>query len=157
MDFPRIEAVLKSCRDHLDEAEARNTEIELFLVNYILGVIYSEYEQAIRASIVARAQTGHDAHHDAFVTVAVKRITRSFKFSELSGYLNSFHPDCKKGFMAEVENTQYHSAWDSLMKSRQDFAHASGAQLTLEEVEKYYQDSQVVLDAFEKAIGLGKA
>lgn len=156
MDFPRIDAALKSCREHLDATASRNSEIELFLVNYVLGVIYAEYEQAIRFVIVGRSQTGADAHHDAFVAVAVKRITRSFRLSELCGYLNYFDGTCKKDFLGKVENSQYHSAWDSLMHSRMDFAHASGAQLTLDEVEGYYANSKVVLEAFEAAIGIGK-
>jgi hypothetical protein len=157
VDFPRIEHTLRSSRSHLDTTGMRGTEIELYLANYALGVIYAEYEQAVRELIIRRSQVGVDTHHDAFVAVAATRITRSFRFSDLAGYLNYFDNACKQHFMDCLENTQHHLAWDSLMKSRQDFAHAAGSQVTFDELDGYYRASARVLEVFGEAVMLGQS
>lgn len=154
MRFQRVEDAIRICRGHLDSTESRNTEIETYLVGYILAVIYAEYEKWLREAIATRAAGVGDAAILAFVRAAAARVLRSIKCHEIAGILGWFGEDCKTTFQKAVNNTPAQAAYDNIIVNRMSVAHASGTNMTLGEVEQAFTDSQEVLKQVMIALGL---
>lgn len=154
MNFPRIDKALADCKLHLTSTNKYGTEIEHYLVNYVLAIVYAEYEKQIREIIKKRGAQGVHAHVAAYISSAVEKTTRSIKFTDLSGFLAQFDPSCKEAFQAATDDQQL-AAWDTLLKNRHELSHGSGSQLTMAEVQGFYGQTSQVLVEFETAIWSG--
>ena len=152
MEFPRIENAIQTCATHLDATGTRNTEIEGVLVGYLLTITYAEYEGAVRKIVAARGDLHNDERLSAFMTYAAERLIRSIAIGEIGGLLKRFDVVCHQAFQSKIANTPSHTAFDNLLSNRQDVAHRLGANITLAEFQRFYQDSLPVFDAIEEAL-----
>jgi hypothetical protein len=164
----RIEQALSTCGAHIHELRSqagqidtatlvRNSEIESYLVNYLLGAIYSEFEQYVRQSVYQRCSSHSDAGLSSFARAAVDRTVRKIKISDLGGHLASFDKVCKELFSQAVNDpsrSQEKAAYDSIIMNRHDFSHATGSPMTFEDLEQAYRMSLFILEEFERALGL---
>ena len=121
-------------------------------MNYLLTVVYSDLEQAIRAEIVGHTAAGPDERANAFIGVAVGRVLRSIKCAEIAGVLGMFDERCKKHFQELVNDTPAQVAYDRIVTGRHQQAHSLGSDMTLSDFKADLAHCQVVLDAVAAAI-----
>ena len=72
MDFERINNALEVCEKHLD-AGASGTEIETYLVGYVLVFAASEFEQRFRKMVHKRCCRHSDPPLEAFCPLPASR------------------------------------------------------------------------------------
>jgi hypothetical protein len=154
MKFPQSDNAIAVCKDHLDRTGARGTEIESYLVGYLLVSICSEYEIRLRRILEVRATKVADRHVCSFVTHALGKIVRSIKVSEIAGTLGGFGLDYKKGFHDIIDGTTAHTAYDNIMTNRHSVAHKTGTNITFSELEAAFKESNEIITAIAKAVGL---
>lgn len=126
--------------------------LESVVVNYLLTVVYSDLEQAIRAELADQSAGGSDPRTNAFVAVALSRIVRSIKCSEIAGVLGLFDEACKRHFQQLVNDTPAQVAYDRIVTGRHEQAHSLGSDMTLADFKGDLQHCQTVLDAVAAAI-----
>lgn len=143
------------CEEHLTRTNSQNTEIESYLVKYLLVVICSEFEEMVVRTVEARAGNLQDAEMFTFVRSATAQLFRSLRISELAGLLGRFAPAIKEGFATSVNNTSAHAAFDTLVNNRMQVAHTTGVvNLTFGELKARYQESKDVVRHFAKALNV---
>jgi hypothetical protein len=55
MDLPAVDHAIEACRAHLEATGTSNTEIEAYLVRYLLVLTCGEYERTVEELVMARA------------------------------------------------------------------------------------------------------
>jgi len=164
----RVEDALASCGDQTHELRDRVTlvdpvtglrdiQIQSYLVNYLLAVIYAELEQVTRQLMVDRLCQGGDPAVVNFAKQAVPRAAKGMKISDLTGHLDKFGPQCKTSFTKWVSDPaegRQKDAWDLLLTNRHDLAHNAGSSLTFEDVESSYRLAFKVLEHFQVSLAL---
>lgn len=152
MEFVRVDAALAECHRHLDETGTRNSQIESYLVSYLVTVIHAEFEQGIQLIMKRRTTVQADDHLSAWGEYTVGRLARKVSIGDLAGLLRAFDESCKEHFSSAVVDTQHHVAYDNIETNRQAVAHSVGTSMTLAELEDAYANACHVLDAFEAAL-----
>jgi hypothetical protein len=166
--FLRIEAALSTCGSHIDslkeQAESVDAvtlseyaELENYLVSFLVGAIYAEFEQYVKKLILERCDKITDQGLRAFARSAVERMVKKIKISDLAGHLGYFDTSCKEAFSNAVNDPsrgQEKAAYDNLITDRHGFVHSTGISMTFEEVHNAFRASLFVLDEFEKALSL---
>jgi hypothetical protein len=155
--FTQLENALTVCKNHLDNTGTRGTEIESYLVGFLLVNICSEFEIRLRKILEMRAAHPGDTYLSNFVVYASGRIIRSIKIGEIAGYLGGFGTDWKDNFHSAVKDKPPHVAYDNIMANRQLVAHVSGTMMTFAELEAAFQEACHVLTAVANAVGLTPA
>ena len=151
---------LSVCSQHLAENRAKSLptqqllSLERILVGYILTIIHSELEAEIREAVQRRCHVANDASLNRFVRSAADRLIRSIRIEQLSGLLGYFGEDCKQRFQDGLTD-QMVASYDSLESNRQSFAHQTGSNATLQEVQTWFIAAQDVIDAFCQALSAG--
>jgi hypothetical protein len=154
MQFGTLDLNLYICEQHLDAANARNTEIENYLVQFLLVRICAEYETRIATLVERRCLRVADLHIRTFTAGNAKAICKRFSIGEIKGILGRFGDDYKQTFHDQVNDKPPHTAWDNIYSNRQAVAHGSGVQITFSDLKKFYPNSLIVLDAVVLALGL---
>jgi hypothetical protein len=154
MRFSIIDAHLHNCQSHLDATNSRNTEVESYLVQFLLTRIVAEYEIRIAVLVERRCSRMRDAHVKKFAKRSAKDATRRFNIGDLAGVLNRFGDDYKTSFHSSILSTPAHVAWDNIYNNRMAVAHGSGAQMSFSDLLKNYGESLVVLDQMVVALCL---
>src|SRR5712692_6741601 len=144
--MPLAQEVIDVCRQHLTTTNSFATEIEAFLVQYLLVVICGEYEQTIESFIEQRAERAGDDHLTAFVKAAAGTRFRNPKTSDISGLLGWFSSDLKDAFSERIKDTPALRAFDTIVANRHAVAHQGGnLQLTFRELCDRFEESKLVL------------
>lgn len=136
MKLHRTEAALLSCKNHLRTTNMFNTDVENYLVSYLLTVTYSEIEEKVKIIIERRANKANDRHIVQYIVGHHKTNTGRIKISDITDLLSRFGQDYKSSFTKNVHNSPIHAAWDNIVLSRMKVAHGSGVvELTIPEFE----------------------
>src|ERR1017187_8263263 len=114
MRISSIDVYLQLCEDHLDASNARSTDIESCLVQYLLTRICAEYETLIVVLVQRRCSRMRDAYLRNFAYRGAKEACKYFNISDIKGILGRFGDDYKKTFGDRVVNTPAHIAWDNI-------------------------------------------
>lgn len=159
MKFKRLDAAVKASKKHLTDTAAFGTEIEGYLVAYLLVITYAEFEGALHKLVDARMHKGStDGPVLKFIKSFLKRnVTKLGRIyiSDLGGRLERFDTSSKTAFMKEIENQPHHQAWDSILNNRHAGAHPGGQlQMNFNDFEIAYRDSLTVIRAFGRHCGL---
>ena len=155
MRFGQIDREILECEKHLDSTGTRNSEIENYLVRYLLVRICAEYETRIAILVQKRCSRTNDEHLMRFAHWGAEIVATRFNISDLKGTLNKFGDDYQKSFTDAVMNKDCHRAWDSIYNNRQTVAHGNGMVLmTVDDLKTAYEDSVIVIDELVKALCL---
>ena len=84
-----VDAAIESCERHLSQTGAFSSEIENFLVEYLLVLLYAEYEKTAKLLLQKRAEQSGDSELASFVKSASKKLVRSIKISDMAGLLGN--------------------------------------------------------------------
>jgi hypothetical protein len=157
MDFPRIDSALATCEAHLadlNDDDPRAIEVESYLVGSLVLMIVSEYEEAIEALFSLRAAQCGDAHVIKYVQGQIAQKFRSPDLSKINETLGRFGSDYKAAFLATVDNTPLHAAWDKVLIARHAVVHKKGSlNLTLRELKEAYPQTLEVLKTLSRVLG----
>ena len=130
----------------------RSTEIENYLVQYLLVRIWAGYEERVSALVHRRCSRIADVHVKAF---SQKHATfKRFTIHDITQTLAKFGDDYKDTFHTAVMGGLAHVAWDNMHTNRQAVAHSSPIPMTFSELKQSYTDSLVVLDQLVSALTL---
>jgi len=165
MKFLAIEEPIATVAHHLNSTGQTNTEVENYLVAYLVVRAYSEFENRIRVLIARRCALTEDTHLKNFAQRYAKcgteenqfekdRSSGKIRLGDLADTLKAFGPDYCQAFRDKTENTKAHLAWDQIINNRHNIAHQSPLGLTLEELSTAYKHSLPILDAFAEALEL---
>lgn len=152
--FPRVDAAFETCRNHLDKTGTWQTEIEQIFVGYLLAIIHAEFEMAVVSAVKSRCWVEHDTTLTSYLASAIGRLVKKIAIGDLTGVLGSFGSVCKEDFSGQVINTRNHAAYDNIIVARQSVAHASGTNMTFDELATTYSDALVVLTTFTRSLNL---
>lgn len=152
--FDNLTRVIEVSKDHLDTTATSGTEIESFIVGYLLTVVHAEFEQAVKRAVSERCQAAGDPLIGNFGALAAKRLVRSIKISDLSGILGHFDANCKKTFQTSIQNARSASYYSNLESSRQAIAHEATSNATMSDVQTWFVEAKQVPLKFREALGL---
>ncbi len=157
MSFLRIESALNTCQAHLnslDSANPNRAEIEARIVSSLIVLIVSEYEELIERMFVDRANLCGDAHVVCYVRTTISQKFRSPDLSKITRTLGQFGGDYKQNF-SRILNTEYHAAWDNIIRARHAIVHKSGTlNITFGELLASYPKTKVVLSELKSILGI---
>lgn len=151
----RTRSALEECRQHINETGSTGTEIESFLSQYLLVVLCAEMQEEMYRVVELRASKCGDDEMCCFVLASSKKILRSVKFGELSGFVGGFGPDRKTRFSCAL-NDQAVFQYNSAIENRHSIAHRNGAQVTLSDMVGIIGSATLVLDSALAALIEGK-
>lgn len=154
MTFGSIDYRMLSCKNHLDATNSWGTEVEAFLVQYLIVRICAELEARIPLIFERRCGRGTDVQLTQFAVKTVQYVTKRFKVGDLGDLLKRFDHSYHKKFNTAVVSDNSHVAWDSIYNNRHAVAHGAGIQMNFSDLAKAYQDCLPVLDALVTALGL---
>ena len=152
--FSEVDQAIELCREHLDRTNSTATEIEAFLVRYLLVLIVAKFEAAVRSGLIAEIKANARARVAAFAVSSVDNVLRSIKLGELSGVLNKFEPELGAIFSDGISRIpQAKNAYDNILNNRRTVAHDLGlVQLTFRELCENYADSKAVVENFIRVL-----
>jgi hypothetical protein len=153
MLLARIDGAIEICKNHLKASGAMGTEIEAYLTRYLLVLICACFEEKIEELVTSRAEQTKDPAIASFIQSTVNQIFRSILTSEIAGLLGRFGNEHKLCFQSEMKkNPQAETCFNSIVSNRHDTAHKYGANISLFDLERFYVDGHIVLDAVKKAL-----
>ncbi len=147
----RTSSVLEECQQHIDNTASTGTEVEAFLSQYLLVVLCAEVQEEMYRVVELRAKKCGDDEICSFALASSKKILRSVKTGELSGFVGGFGSARKGRFVNALDQRtvlQYNSAVDN----RHSIAHRSGAQVTLSDMTEIVVAAKRVLESAMAAL-----
>jgi hypothetical protein len=153
MDLPVVEDAITICKAHLEKTGDREPEVAAYLTQYLLILIYSEWEKKIKEIVSKRADRASDAHLSTFVKSAIDRV--DIRTSDLRGLLGRFGGDYKEAFSKNVA-PETEQAYQDIIDNRHNVAHGRVQNMTLSDLQRQFRESLKVLDAFANVLGVGR-
>lgn len=154
MKLPRTAEALESCKAHLKASATLNTPVETYLVSYLLVVTYSELEDRIKAILAKRGAKSNDPYLERYLVGNHKHNTGKIRISNVTDLLARFGVDYRDSFVANVNNTSKHAAWDNIVINRHKVSHDTGVNMTILEFETAYVGCRETLLELAKAFSL---
>ena len=154
MDIPAISQAIEVCAAHLDATLTHGTEVEAYLVGYLLTLIYAEYEKKLSDIVIDKAKASGSAEITTYVGNTIGQVLRGIKLSEISGLLGKFDDKCKQGFSDSIKDTPAANSYSRLVSHRIDFAHRGVLQISFAELQAAYAESHIILDNFGVVLGV---
>ena len=146
-----------ACSKHLnslDRSDPDVVEIESYIVAGMVILIVSEYEVEIERMFSDRADRCGDGHVAQFVRRTIARTFRSPDLGKLIDTLTRFGDDYKSTFVDAIINTEFHAAWDNVMKARHAVVHKNGnLNITFDELLATYPRTKAVLEKLGECLG----
>ena len=133
----------------------QNSDVENYLVSYLLAVSYAEIEEKIKTILERRSSKSNDKHVSQYIISNHKNNTGRIAISDITSLLARFGDDYKMVFMGSVLNKPTHAAWDNIILNRHKVTHGSGViEMTILEFEKALQGSKDTLIELANAFSL---
>lgn len=154
MKIGSLDLLIQSCEAHLDATGTRNTDIENYLVQFLLIRICAEYESRVTSLVHRRCSRPRDIHLRSFAQQTAEYVCKRFDITDIGKVLQRFGDDYKRSFHTSVMSGVAHVAWDNIYTNRQGVAHNAGPQMSFSDLKKNYADSLIVLDALVTSLNL---
>lgn len=147
----RTTSFYEECKAHLEGTSSQGTEVEAFLAQYLLVALCAEMQDEMYRVVEIRAAQCGDTELCGFALTSSKKILRSVKVSELSGFVGHFGPDRKRRF-ADALDERVKMQYDTAVDNRHSVAHRNGAQVTVTELGEIIESARRVLDSARSAL-----
>jgi len=152
MKSSKIDDVLETCKYHLEENNAKGTEIEVFITRYLLIYICSIFEKEIKKIIVERASKVNDPFINSYVESSLKATFRQISTNGIAVTLKYFGNKYKEKFNDKINGTKMQNDYNSIVNDRHFTAHDSGSNLTFNDLMGYYEEGHKILDVLYDVI-----
>lgn len=149
----RAKSAFETCVSHINSVKATGEEIEFFLAQHLLIIICAEIQENIYSIVEDRAKGCSDLGLGAFAVGASKKILRSIKVGEITGFLGAFGSESRELFSAALDDRvifQYNAA----VENRHSVAHRGGVQMTLSDIGNVISVAESVLESVGRALGV---
>jgi hypothetical protein len=155
MKLSSVDEAIEISNEHLKITNSFGTEIEAFLVRYILVIICAEFEKSVLDLIVKRVEKTKDTEVTTFVDSIIYKQFRRVRTSEMAGLLGSFNMELKNRFNGEINNTDEQVSFNNIVNNRHNMAHGrSMVQMTFNELCDNYKKSLKILAEFKNVLDL---
>ena len=158
MQYQRIDSAISTCESYisrLDSGDISDKEVETYIVSGLVTLIVSEYEEYLEKAFSLRAEQCGDQHVSNFVKHTISQKFRSPDLGKINNTLKKFDTGYCDEFKSEIENSQHHAAWDSIMKARHAVVHKKGQlNLTFRELKNAYQLTKNIIHNVELVLGI---
>ena len=152
MKLDRVEMTIEVCQEHLTNSTSSfRPQIENFLTQHLLIIIYAEIEKAMKEMIIAQARDRCSDDFQTFIQSCLNATFRSMKSSELAGLLKRFGTARKQRFL-ELVDDRARTEYDSIVENRHNTAHGSGSNLTFREAVEFYRRGLSVIESLSTAL-----
>lgn len=150
MHLSRTTFAYEEAISHLQKF-GRNPLIEIYLVQYLLILFYSEVEDKIKEIVTARLSQIDDRKVASFVFNTNEGMLKRVKKAEINELLNKF--DCGDGDVISrfLEGMNLQPYFDAVT-NRHKVAHDQGSTITLDYFGQALPCAEAILDAVEKII-----
>jgi len=158
MHYQRIESAISICENHIDNLDPDDIaqkEVETYIVSGLVTLIVSEYEEYLESTFCLRAEQCGDIFVSNYIKRTLRQKFRSPDLSKINETLKRFDETYRKDFMKEIENSQHHAAWDSILKARHAVVHKKGQlNMTFRELKDAYVLSKNIISNVETVLGV---
>lgn len=143
----RTIAIIADCKEVIGDIP--ESPVSAYLAQYCSVALCAEIEERIH-ELVELEVSPHSAKGRPFISAASKKILRSIKISEISGFLDKFGSPFKEHFQTAMNGQEANvSLYDKTVKFRHSTAHGPGADVTLGDVERVIPFVTHMLDSIE--------
>ncbi|MBV7545120.1 hypothetical protein KW849_02190 [Pseudomonas sp. PDM26] len=149
----RTRSAIDECREHLQDSNAWNTQVESYLTQYILVILCADVQQSINSLIEERISmsAATDEGLRNFAVSTGKKCLRSVGKSEVSGFLGLFGNAVKEYFNSRVDDRVV-TLYNNAVSNRHDVAHNTGSTVTFRELNDIYDAAIVFLGAVSDSL-----
>lgn len=151
--FLRTKAALENCRNHLDGADAWNTEIESYLTQHLLVILCAEIQQEIYFSLEQRAHLNGDVELKNFAVASGKKILRSVSKKDIANFVGMFGTRAKEHLNENVGDQEV-TLYNNAVSKRHDIAHNNGTNITFRELAEIVSSAEKLIIAISNAISI---
>lgn len=147
----RTGVALDSCQSHIDESGAEGSDIEYYLAQHILVIMYAELEDKVVEIARRRMKPSSDDGMRKFIGHATSCLLKRLERKELTKFVGFFGDDSREFFkgcltVAEVE------VYNNAIKSRHKVAHSSDSSISFGELPFIVESANKLLDALDQSI-----
>ena len=150
MRIERIDDAFEKCETYLSSENSESRIIDL-LTRSLLILICAEFEIKIKEIVREKCDSISDDQVRQFAHNSTNRMFRGLKITDLSGLLNDFSSEYKRQFDDNLDETMK-NMYSSILTNRNAVAHGGESGATYHDVKRYYEQSHVVLDCFQRAL-----
>jgi len=154
MQIPEVDQALSECNTHLDQDDGkyRGTQIERYLIEYLLILICGSLEDAIRRTLIEGVRKSRNKEFESFVQTSVDEYFK-MNFDTTKRYVKAFGTSIANAFDGYLRtDPQIVSHYKSLVANRHDVAHRRKTiTLSINDIEQYYKKAHLVVDAVKAA------
>ena len=158
MHFQVIDSAISTCEEHiekLDPSDIAEKEVETYIVSGLVILIVSEYEEYLQKAFCERADQCGDQFVSNYIKHTLSQKFRSPDLGKINDTLKRFDETYRDDFKNEIENSQHHAAWDSIMKARHAIVHKKGQMnMTFIELKSAYQLTKNIIHNVEFVLGI---
>lgn len=151
MKLDRVEMTIEVCQRHLHSTRSYGSQIEDFLTQHLLIIIYAEIEKTIKEMIIAQDRDRCSDDFQTFIQSCLNVTFRGMQSSEIAGLLKRFGTARKERFR-ELVDERAETDYNRIVGSRHDIAHGSGSNLTFQEAVEFYRRGLSVIESLSTAL-----
>lgn len=151
--FLKTRTAINNCRNFLEEIDVDSDEIESYLTNHLIVLLYRDLETEIQKLLDDRLKLSGDKELTDFASHAGRKILRSYKKSELCGFLAKFGEHIKEKFDSELDGKDREvTRYNSVIQSRHTVSHSGAAQITFRELDDALDCAEIIVQSARKAL-----
>ena len=153
MKIRRIEEVFEIYDEHFPNRIGMDPKLKFMLVQALLIVIYSEFEQQFNDIVVERFSSAQDGSLVNYISSFNRGSVKGLRLRDISGFVGRFgqvHGDEFRRLV--MENNIACDMYNSIVIDRHKAAHGSGSSETISGVRRLYNSGHIVLDLFRDAL-----
>ncbi len=155
LSFSYSENAICKCREHLTETKTFSTEIETFLVHYLLVLICSEFESRVLEITLERVKKTGDSQVFSFVGNIIQRKFRRLRTGEMSELLKQFDSELSDKFDKIVNNSPEQVSFNNIVNNRHDFAHGNKSiEMSFNDLESDFKKAKKIFEIYSSVLGI---
>ena len=92
----RTQLAFDNCREHIDNSNAGGTEIEAYLTQHLLVVLFADVQQELYRVLERRAEQAGDSGLKSYAIATCERVLRSVGKDEVARFVGYFGTEARK-------------------------------------------------------------
>ena len=153
MKIFKIDDLIDVCRANTGSPGMVREEVEEILVHALLVSMCAEFERILKELLDDRCSTVDDPVVYEYATSYSSAAFASPSPQNIGDAVSRFGDTCREKFARlRSEDSGAWEAYRSIVTNRNHVAHGRPVQVTMSDVEEYYENGHVVLDWFKEAL-----
>ena len=155
MEFSEIDNQFAKTKQHLQNSNSFGTEVESYLTNALLIIIYATYEVKLKNIINEYLKNKFSGNYiNSFFTPYIENLVKRLKTSEIiNNILGKLGPGFVERFKQKISGIDQNvTAYNNIIINRHKIAHGEGSNITFFELEDSYPKSLKIIEAIDETI-----